>query len=201
MPRAHPQLRAGPLVLTLPYDQDVGALLDFHKRNREHLEHWMPPVPEDFFTPGHWRRWVAGAQALYQHDQAVRLIMRHAEPRGGPIIGQINFTNIQRGALQACVVGYHIDHEWQGRGLMKLAMQAALRFMFEELRLHRIMANHLPHNERSAGLLKSLGFAVEGYAKHYLYMNGAWQDHVLTALVTPSPETPPGLTASGAPIS
>lgn len=192
MPRPHPRLAAGPLLLTLPYDADAGRLLDFHRRNRAFLEHWMPPVPEDFFTIGHWRRWITAAQALFQHDQAVRLILRDADAADGPVWGQINFTNLQRGALQSCVVGYHIDQERQGRGLMKPALKAAVDFMFQEMQFHRIQANHLPNNARSAGLLKSLGFEVEGYARNYLYMNGGWQDHVLTALVNRSADPPPG---------
>jgi len=32
-------------------------------------------------------------------------------------------------------------------------------------------------------LLKSLGFEEEGYAKKYLQINGAWQDHVLFGLI------------------
>ena len=44
------------------------------------------------------------------------------------------------------------------------------------------MAAYLPHNQRSANLLKRLGFVVEGYACDYLMINGQWQDHILTSL-------------------
>lgn len=48
--------------------------------------------------------------------------------------------------------------------------------------MHRIMANYMPHNQRSGALLARLGFEREGYAKDYLLIDGKWQDHVLTAL-------------------
>lgn len=54
-----------------------------------------------------------------------------------------------------------------------------------ELKLNRIMANYLPDNQRSAGLLARLGFAQEGLAKRYLKINGHWRDHVLTAKLSP----------------
>jgi len=57
--------------------------------------------------------------------------------------------------------------------------------VFESLRLHRVQANHLPENLRSARLLQRLGFRVEGSAHAYLFINGAWRDHVLTALTYP----------------
>lgn len=49
--------------------------------------------------------------------------------------------------------------------------------------MHRIMANYMPHNQRSGNLLTRLGFEREGYAKKYLLIDGTWQDHVLTALM------------------
>jgi ribosomal-protein-alanine N-acetyltransferase len=48
------------------------------------------------------------------------------------------------------------------------------------------MANYIPCNERSARVLKRLGFEVEGYARDYLFLAGNWQDHVLTSLINPS---------------
>ena len=44
--------------------------------------------------------------------------------------------------------------------------------MFREQNLHRIQANYVPRNERSGGLLRRLGFVVEGYARDYLLLNG-----------------------------
>lgn len=44
------------------------------------------------------------------------------------------------------------------------------------------MANYMPHNRRSGNVLKSLGFNIEGYARDYLYINGYWEDHILTSL-------------------
>ena len=43
--------------------------------------------------------------------------------------------------------------------------------------------HYQPNNERSGRLLRSLGFTVEGYARDYLYIDGAWRDHVLTAKI------------------
>jgi ribosomal-protein-alanine N-acetyltransferase len=66
---------------------------------------------------------------------------------------------------------------------MTEALQVAIAYVFDELKMHRIMASYLPHNQRSGRLLKRLGFVVEGYARDYLMINGQWQDHILTSLV------------------
>ncbi|MCK6430817.1 MAG: GNAT family N-acetyltransferase, partial [Burkholderiaceae bacterium] len=67
------------------------------------------------------------------------------------------------------------------RGLMTEALAACIDFAFGALRLHRIQANYMPENERSGRLLARLAFEREGYAKDYLFIDGAWRDHVLTA--------------------
>ena len=108
------------------------------------------------------------------------LFSKHADE---PMIGECNFTNIVRGPFQACHLGYSIDRRQQGRGLMQEALTAAIRFMFDEQKLHRVMASFRPENERSGQLLARLGFEREGLAKAYLKINGEWADHVLCALV------------------
>ena len=65
---------------------------------------------------------------------------------------------------------------------MAEALQAAINYVFQELNMHRVMANYIPENRRSGNVLKKLGFVVEGYAREYLFINGQWQDHVLTSL-------------------
>jgi ribosomal-protein-alanine N-acetyltransferase len=44
----------------------------------------------------------------------------------------------------------------------------------------------MPANTRSARLLEKLGFEKEGFARRYLYINGRWEDHVLTSLINPN---------------
>jgi ribosomal-protein-alanine N-acetyltransferase len=65
---------------------------------------------------------------------------------------------------------------------MSEALERAIRYLFDDLLLHRIEANHMPSNTRSAKLLARLGFEREGYARDYLFIDGAFRDHVLTSL-------------------
>jgi len=58
---------------------------------------------------------------------------------------------------------------------MREALQTTIRYVLEELRLHRVHANCIPNNVRSGCPLSSLGFAIEGYARDYLFINDAWR--------------------------
>jgi ribosomal-protein-alanine N-acetyltransferase len=99
------------------------------------------------------------------------------------LVGECNFSNIVRGPFQACYLGFSVDGEEEGRGLMYAALEASIHHVFHELKLHRIMANYRPENVRSAALLARLGFLKEGVARRYLKINGVWADHILTAKI------------------
>ena len=151
-----------------------------------HLDRWSPPAAPAFFTEAFWRERLAIAVEEYQAGRAARFVLQPAGPASGPVLGTCNYTNIVRGPFQACHLGYQIAREHEGRGLMAEALRATNAWAFENLRVHRIMANYRPENERSARVLERLGFVREGIARNYLFIDGAWRDHVLTSLTSPA---------------
>ena len=165
------------------YEAEV---VEFFERNRDHFARWDPPAPSDFYSVAFWLRATARAVEDFAADRAVRFDLFDPQAVDRTmVIGRASFSQIFRGPFQACVLGYSIDVEYEGRGLMREALAAAIAYMFDVKELHRIQANHLPENDRSAALLARLGFVREGYAKDYLFIAGAWRDHVLNALVNP----------------
>jgi ribosomal-protein-alanine N-acetyltransferase len=101
------------------------------------------------------------------------------------VIGNIGLSNFVRGVGDYCTLGYSIDGEHEGQGFMSEALQGTIGYAFGALHFHRIEASYLPENDRSGALLRRLGFEVEGYSPEYLRINGAWRDHVRTALINP----------------
>ncbi|NMH64163.1 ribosomal protein S5-alanine N-acetyltransferase [Shewanella salipaludis] len=159
-------------------------LLSYHRENRQHLAPWEPVRGEDYLTLGHWQQASAAAQAGFDDGSDYKFVALNKARTD--IIGMANFTCVSRGAFQACFLGYSIAHKYQGQGLMQEILTAGLDYVFNEVGLHRVMANYMPDNERSAALLARLGFEREGYAKSYLKIAGSWQDHVLTSKVNPA---------------
>jgi ribosomal-protein-alanine N-acetyltransferase len=66
---------------------------------------------------------------------------------------------------------------------MTESVRTVVRFGFNQLGLHRIEAVCLPTNIASKHLLERLGFTLEGYARAYLRIDGAWQDHLMFAML------------------
>ena len=164
------------------------ALADFFRRNERHLAPWDPPRPAGIMEPEFWTAECERAVEDHEHGAVVRWVLRL---RTAPerVIGRINYTQIARGPFQSCMLGYAIDHAHEGRGLMREALEATVEHVFAVLKLHRIQASYVPDNARSGRLLERLGFVSEGLAKDYLFIDGAWRDHVLTARLNPAFDT------------
>jgi ribosomal-protein-alanine N-acetyltransferase len=188
---AIPRLETERLLLTLPSPEAAARVAAYFAENREHHAPWDPARPDGFFEEPYWRVRLGAIREEVETEKALRLFLfARAAGEAGPILGTVNFTNFMRGQFMACFLGYGLARSAEGKGLMFEALQAATAHVFETLGFHRIQANHLPTNERSARLLRRLGFVVEGYARDYLHIRGAWRDHVLTSLTSPRPRTP-----------
>jgi ribosomal-protein-alanine N-acetyltransferase len=179
------------LTLALAQPEAAPRLVAYRRDNWEFHAPWSGPRGQDELSVAVWRRRLEQWAKDERDGAALRLMLFRRGDIAGPVLGTANFTQIGRGCFQACYLGYDLDKRAEGRGLMQEGLEAAIAHVFGPMRLHRIMANHLPYNQRSGALLRRLGFIPEGYARDYLFIDGAWRDHVMTALTNPVP-TPPG---------
>jgi len=172
------------LLLRMAEVDDAPAIVRYFRENREHLADSRPTMGPEFFTEGFWQSQVHAANAEFRTDRSLRtFVFEKADP--GRVVGNVNLVQFNRGAAHYCVLGYGLAKDREGMGMMREALEAALAYAFRELNMHRVMANYVPWNQRSGGLLRRLGFTVEGYARDYLFLNGRWCDHILTSLVNP----------------
>jgi len=102
----------------------------------------------------------------------------------GALAGEMNVSSIQRGPFQNAYVGYWIDERLAGQEYTPEALVVAMRFSFEELRLHRLQIAIIPRNRPSRRVVEKLGIRLEGMAERYLEINGHWEDHMRYAITT-----------------
>lgn len=176
-----PVLTGPNVVLRLASEKDIAGIIDYFQRNAAHLARFATPVPSMTYEASHWLARLAEAMSEFQQDRSCRFFMFERGNETSPI-AVINFFSFLRGHFHGCILGYHVDARYEGRGYMYEGLSLAIEYVFNELNMHRIMANHAPQNQRSAQLLNRLGFRSEGYARKYLMVNGEWQDHVLNSL-------------------
>jgi ribosomal-protein-alanine N-acetyltransferase len=106
---------------------------------------------------------------------------------GGAIAGLVNINSVIRGRFQCASVSYAAFAPTAGQGYLTEGLGLAVRYAFEDLRLHRLEANIQPGNHASLALVRRLGFRREGYSPEMLFIDGAWRDHerwAITASLT-----------------
>ena len=82
-------------------------------------------------------------------------------------------------------IGYALHPDWQGKGIMKEAMDAVLEYGFKEMKLHSIEANVDPDNQPSIKLLEKKGFIKEAHFKENVFFNGSFLDSAIYSLLNP----------------
>ena len=163
--------------------QHAEALLDYELRNREHLRRWEPARDDSYYSLENIRNQLEADVAHIREQRIMRFAAFSESPE---IIAVINLWQIRRGVDHSAVIGYSVDAKYQSQGVATEAAGAVVRYAFEELNLHRIHTSYQPENERSARVLKKLGFQIEGRAREQMFFDGAWRDGILVAILNPN---------------
>ena len=170
------------LALRLPRPNDVPEMRRAMRKNDAHLRPWSvaPAAGEDPASLAAVSAAVLRHRREWKRGQAfVMLILPRGDDR--VVIGRIALGGVLRGAFQNAYLGYWLDEEHQGRGLMTEAVRAATSFAFTAAGLHRLQAAVMPSNLASLRVLDKVGYRREGLAERYLCIAGKWEDHLLFA--------------------
>jgi ribosomal-protein-alanine N-acetyltransferase len=136
-----------------------------------------PPAPED-------RGSFAARCAARERERQIGTGYGFGIFVDGRLAGEITLSSIQRGPFQNAFIGYWIDRERAGQGLVPEATVTVLRFAFEELGLHRVEIAIVPRNRASRRVVEKLGLREESVAQRYLEIDGRWEDHVRYAITS-----------------
>ncbi len=161
---------------------DAARWREVRRRNAQWLQEWEATLPHEAAAEG---------DSIPTFGMMVRRLRREARQGRtlpwvlgyqGRLAGQVTVGGISWGSLRAGYIGYWIDREVAGRGIMPTAVAMACDHCFDVLRLHRIEVNIRPENAASLRVVEKLGLRREGERAQYLHINGAWRDHVTFAV-------------------
>jgi ribosomal-protein-alanine N-acetyltransferase len=164
--------------LRLPTLADGEAWLELVQRNRDHFRPYEPRRPPSYFTLSGQLEQIRAGQRQAHLGERFEFGVIDSDNR---LVGRISLGGVARGALQQAYLGYGIDIDHCGRGYATAAVEAAVRFAFDEIDLHRVQAAVVPDNLASARVLGKAGFQEEGLARRYLFLDGQWKDHRMFA--------------------
>lgn len=163
-------IRDGDLELRQFTSKETDSLFLLTDVNRNYLREWLPWVDktktvED--TKEFIKNSLEGAQnnksadfGIYFHDKLVGAIGFHF----------LDFNN------KKTTIGYWLDKDYQGKGIMTTATKILIRFAFEKLKLNRVQINCGQGNTKSCAIPMRLGFKKEGIAQQAEWVNDHFVD-------------------------
>ena len=87
----------------------------------------------------------------------------------GTLIGQLSFKQTEPLELKCWELGYIFRAKYQGKGFATEAAVAIVKYGFQKLPVHRIVANCNPENMASWRVLERAGFRREGYLRKNIF--------------------------------
>lgn len=159
--------------LRRPTARDRDEYLALMRCSRRLHHPWVSPPTEPEKYLGYLRR--------IRRGETVGFLVCRLED--GAIVGVLNLNQIVRGAYSSAYVGYFGSAPFNGYGYMTDGMQLLFRYVFTELKLHRLEANIQPDNTSSIALARRCGFQLEGFSPRYLRIRGRWRDHQRWAML------------------
>lgn len=174
-------LLSSPVELRPLATRDASAWREARVRNAEWLRPWEPTNPETPLYQSNLGPYVGMVRTMRRearHGVTLPWVVTY----DGTFAGQLTVGNVIWGSARTASVGYWIDQDFAGLGVIPTALAMALDHCFGVIGLHRIEATIRPENRASRRVVEKLGFREEGIRRRCLHVDGAWRDHICYAI-------------------
>lgn len=158
-------------------------VLQFYNDNREVFERYESSRVANFYTEDYLKQVLDYEYSLCIKMMTVRFWV-FQKTDNSHIIGTVCFRNILKNPYYSCEVGYKFDQQFWHQGFATEALQKAILIAFQEMEIHRIIANIMPENTASIQLAERLGFEREGLARQSALIRGHWEDHFVYSILS-----------------
>jgi ribosomal-protein-serine acetyltransferase len=183
--RARP-LRTERLLLTPIETTDAHDLWYAVEGSRADLERWLPWVPFNVDPEASFRYADASSQD-WDMGRACRLAVRDKESRR--FLGVVSLESLAH-LHQSADLGYWLRTDATKSGYMTEAARETVRWAFRDMRCHRVRVAAATDNHASLAVIRRLGFAFEGVARHAERCAGRWLDHAVFAMLATDSNAP-----------
>ncbi len=137
-------------------EQDAAPLFRLIDRNRSYLRQWLPWL-DDTTTVIDTLQFINAVTNRAFENKGYTFGILHRGVLAG-VIGQHEMDHANRSAE----LGYWLDGDRQGLGIMTRAATRVVEFAFGEQDCHRVVLRCAAENDRSRGIPERLGFVQEG---------------------------------------
>ncbi len=163
--------------LRLLHAGDADELHALIVKNLDRLKPWFDWVHDDY-SPGETAEFLR----LCEERLQARADFSYGIRRGSELIGVTGLHKIDWGNRIARI-GYWLDRDATGDGIVTKSVRVLVRYAFEELLLHRIEIRCAPDNAASRAVPERLGFDMEGEHRDVLRLRDRYQSLKMYALL------------------
>ena len=162
-------------------ETDIDAAFEIVIRNREHLQTYMQWMTPDYSIESAKKFITEGITSMRERKSAGWAIFE-----GENLIGSIGFAALSWPA-KSCEIGYWIDKDHEGKGIVTRACRALIDYVFNELKFNRVEIRCSTENKRSSSVPERLGFTLEGVLRQAELLNGRAHDFCVFGLLANDP--------------
>jgi len=176
-----------PKDLRIRVDDDTELRL----QRREDAREYMALIDGDRERLRDFMHWVDEVNDLEDEEAfLVDRVMEYDLGRGFPfavwhkghLVGATGTVTLDR-TNHSVEVGYFVDGDHEGKGMMTRAVGAFVDHLFEHEDMNRVSARIVKENARSRDLIERLGFTLEGVHREEYLLHGTYRDLVIFSLL------------------
>ena len=156
---------------------DVEERFKVIENNREHLKKWLG--------------WLDNMLTIEDAQVHTETTMKELEDKSNYNFG-IYYNNKFAGIIaikdisyrnQKAEIGYWLDKEFTGKGIMTQCCRVVINFAYETLNLNKITILTATENYKSQAIPKRLNFDLEGTLKEYECLYGKYVDNYIFSML------------------
>ncbi|HZW03262.1 MAG TPA: GNAT family N-acetyltransferase [Anaerolineaceae bacterium] len=91
----------------------------------------------------------------------------------GLLVGHLYFKQVAPAALLTWELGYIFNPQFQGQGYASESASALVRYAFEQMGVHRVVAHCNPENVASWRVMEKIGMRREGHLRKNIFFRRA----------------------------
>jgi len=103
-------------------------------------------------------------------------------------IGHINVMHFDR-SFHFAEIAYIVNPDYWGRGIATEAVSRVVKFLLEDMKVHKVRASCFADNVASRKVLDKVGFKQEGYLRDNSVIDGKFVDEYLMAIIASDVKT------------
>lgn len=158
-------------------ESHVSGLYQLVQRNKAWLQQTLN-WPQYVNSEQDSRQNVQGNMMLHQRGIA-KMFLIFVD---NTMVGVLSFNQIEP-SNKTGYIGYWLDEDAQGKGILSASLQAFIRYYAERGEIRRFVIKCRVDNLRSNHVALRNGFALEGCLRQAEFLNGVYYDQNIYALI------------------